>query len=165
MAQRSSASGKSQKGAPRSSRHAVLPVGRPLQALLIGVEKKIGLFSAEGSFAADSRFNHPVILPGTEPAPAEMRALFAGELEALARLGRDPGTCHTREFPPFRVCCRSYFHYDGFRALLYLEREGRFLAAWMEQEVHQPDSPRTLLSAVDGARIEALLGEVLADLA
>ena len=186
MARAGTARGGSRQGGRQQGGSPVertLPVGRPLQARLIALEKRLGVFSEEQSFAADSRFNHPVLLPAERPAagagaaggeaasegragvPEGMARIFAAELASLERLGKDPGICHATRVGPYTVYCRSYFHYDGFRALLYLEREGRFLAAWMEQEVHQPDSPRTLLSAVDGARIEALLGEVLADLA
>lgn len=137
-----------------------LGVGRPLQARLIALEKQIGLFSEEQSFAADSRFNHPVIVPREVPLPAAMQRLFAEDLEGLGRLGGDTERGHAADLGPYRVHCLSYFHYDGFRALVYVEREGAFVAAWKEQEVLQPDSPRTLWSGVSNRDMDAFLSHI-----
>ncbi len=119
------------KGAPAAGgRGAVTayPVGRPLQARLISLENRIGLFSED--------------------------------LAALARLRKPPTTCHCTEVDSYRVYCLSYFHYDGFKALMYVEREGRFVAAWKEEEVLRPDSPHTLLAGVDERQIETFLQQV-----
>lgn len=151
------------KGAPAAGGRGAFtsyPVGRPLQARLISLEKRIGLFSEEQSFAADSRFNHPVILPAAEPIPGTMAVIFSEDLAALARLREPPATCHCTDVGSYRVYCLSYFHYDGFKALMYVEREGRFVAAWKEEEVLRPDSPHTLLAGVDERQIETFLQQV-----
>ncbi|HKJ00019.1 MAG TPA: hypothetical protein VKB51_16195 [bacterium] len=137
-----------------------LAVGRPLQARLIALEKQIGLFSEEQSFAADSRFNHPAILPAETPLPKRMVGLFAADLEGVRRLSKPADACHATDVGPYRVYCLSYFHYDGFRALLYVERDGAFVAAWAEEEVLQPDSPRTLLAGVGDVEIQAFLEHI-----
>jgi hypothetical protein len=148
------------RGAEPQAAARRLAVGRPLQARLIALEKQVGLFSEEQSLVADSRFHHPVIVPGDAPVPEGMQRLFGEDLAALQRLGHAGGRCHAAELGPYRVCCVSYFHYDGFRALLYVEQEGRFVAAWKEEEVLQPDSPRLLLAGVDDAQIEAFLAHI-----
>lgn len=145
-------------GLPPDARE--LAVGRPLQARLIALEKQVGLFSEEQSFAADSRFNHPVIVERETPLPAPMRKLFADDLAGLARLGGGTDQGHAAGLGPYRVHCVSYFHYDGFRALVYVERDGTFVAAWREQEVLQPDSPRTLWAGVNDGDMEAFLSHI-----
>jgi hypothetical protein len=137
-----------------------LAVGRPLQARLIALEKRVGLFSEEQSFAADSRFNHPVIPPADGDAPEGMARVFAEDLAALQRLGKSAERCHQVALGPYRVHCLSYFHYDGFRALVYVERDGAFIAAWQDREVLHPDSPRTFLAGVGDAEIEAFLEHI-----
>lgn len=180
MARAGTARGGSRQGRRQQDGSPVertLPVGRPLQARLIALEKRLGVFSEEQSFAADSRFNHPVLLPAERPAtgagaaggeaasegragvPEGMARIFAAELASLERLGKDPGICHAARVGPYTVYCRSYFHYDGFRALLYVERDGALVAAWPDEEVLHPDSPRRLVSSVPDAEIEAFLQE------
>jgi hypothetical protein len=146
-------------GAKAAVEPRTVAVGRPLQARLIALEKRIGLFSEEQSFAADSRFNHPVILAAGAALPAGLARHYAEELATLRRLGRPADACHAAELGPYRVHALSYFHYDGFRALLYVERKGAFVAAWQEREVDQPDSPRTFTAGATDADIEAFLKE------
>jgi len=160
------AKGKGEKekkgGSEKTSGSETHRVGRPLQARLIAVEKKIGLFSQEQAFDADSRFNHPVILPAEARIPPGMIEVFAEELAEVQRLGNASGTCHRIDFRPYRVFCLSHFNYDGFRALLYVERNGALVAAWKEEEVAQPDSPRTLISGQSFAQVDAFLDSALA---
>lgn len=137
-----------------------LTVGRPLQARLIALEMQIGVFSAEPGFGAGSRFNHPVILAEGAPVPKPMAEYFTRELAELKRLGKAVDACHAVQVGPYRVCCRSYFHYDGFKALLYVEHEGTLVAAWKEEEVLQPHSPRTLTVGGEDAQLEQFLAHV-----
>lgn len=136
------------------------PVGRPIQARLVTLEKHLGLFSEENRLSADSRFNHPVIVRGEAPVPAGMREAFTHELGALERLGQSAKTCHSVEVAGHQVCCLSYFHYDGFKALVYVSQGDRFVAAWKDEEVLQPDSPRELVAGVPEAELEDFLAQV-----
>jgi hypothetical protein len=148
---------------PAGSR--TMAVGRPLQARLIALETRVGLFTEEESFASDSRFNHPVIVATPHPLPPGMAQVFAVELAELARLGRPADVCHAEALGPYRVCCTAYFHYDGLKALVYVEREGRFIAAWKDEEVLQPDSPRHFVAGALDDEIEDFLrqGEQLGE--
>lgn len=150
------------KAAPaeRESAPRELAVGRPLQARLIALELQLGLFSAEPRFGSGSRFHHPVVVPTEAPVPEGMAKVFATDFAALRRLGRATDACHSLALGPYRASCVSYFHYDGFRALVYVERDGKLVAAWREEEVLQPHSPRTLLAGVDDAGLEAFLEHV-----
>jgi hypothetical protein len=148
------------RGADPQAAARRLAVGRPLQARLIALEKQIGLFSEEQSLVVDNRFHHPVIVPAGAPVPEGMQRLFGAELAALERLGHAAGRCHAVGLGPYRVHCVSCFHYDGFRALVYVEQDGSFVVAWKDEEVLQPDSPRVLLAGVDDAQIEAFLAHV-----
>ncbi|NIP73611.1 MAG: hypothetical protein GWO16_11545 [Gammaproteobacteria bacterium] len=135
-------------------------VGRPLQARLIALEKHVGVFSEEQRFQADSRFNHPVILPAEAAMPDSMAKVFAEELAGLRRLGRDTKTCHHTTVGGYEVYGLTYFHYDGFKALLCVEHKSAFIAAWKEDEVLQPDSPRELIAGVDDGKLEAFLAQI-----
>ncbi len=137
-----------------------LAVGRPLQARLIALEKQIGLFSEEQSFAADSRFRHPVLLPTETPLPEAMARVFAADVASLRRRGKAADAVYRAALGPYGVHCLAYFDYDGFRALLYVEREGAFIGAWREEEVLHPDSPRAFLAGVTDPEIEAFLLQV-----
>ena len=134
-----------------------LTVGRPLQARLIALEKRIGLFSEEQSFAADSRFRHPVLLPAETPLPDGMARVFGDDLASLRRRGKAADAVHRTAFGPYAVHCLAYFDYDGFRALLYVEREGTFIGAWREEEALHPNSPRDFLAGVADPELEAFL--------
>lgn len=141
--------------------HSVQAVSRALQAKLIEIAGKIGLFSQQGPFDSDSRFAHPVVLPQTTPIPAGMAEIFRKELAALQRLGKSVECSHRVEFPPYRVHCISYFHYDGFQALMYVEKKDSLVAAWKEEEVEQLNSPRELISADDPRHLEDFLRRCL----
>lgn len=136
------------------------PVGRPIQARLVTLEKHLGLFSEDHRLSADSRFNHPVIVRGEAPVPGPMREVFAQELGVLERLGQSAKTCRSTEVAGHRVCCLSYFHYDGFKALVYVSQGETFVAAWKDEEVLQPDSPRELIAGVPEAELEDFLAQV-----
>ena len=158
MAKATSSRGRGVAAAPPEPRR--MPVGRPLQAALVALEQRLGLFTEQRPFGADDRFAHPAIVPDADPVPPGMAQVFAAELGALERLGKSAERCHAVKLGPYRVCCRSHFHYDGFKALVYVERDSALVAAWMDEEVLRPDSPRVLLAGTDDAGIEAFLAAV-----
>jgi len=168
MARAPARSGKarSARSTPGTARSTTAPeprwlaVGRPLQARLIALEKQIGLFSEEQSFAADSRFRHPVLLPAETPLPEGMARVFEPDVASLRRRGKPADTVYRAELGPYRVHCLAYFDYDGFRALLYVEQDGTFIGAWREEEVLHPNSPHTFLAGVADGEIERFLAQV-----
>lgn len=137
-------------------------VGRPLRARMIALERRIGVFSREDFTGPESRFRFAVMLPPNAPMPEAMANLFSIDLDALARLGRKTDVCAAFEIGPYRVTCYPYFHFDGFQALVCLERDGAFIAGWKEEEVLQPESPRMVFSPNSGEEIAAMLDEALA---
>lgn len=147
---------KANDGAPRWH-----PVGTRVRSRLVALERKLGLFANQTGYAAESRFRVASILPRKARLPQEMRRVFAEELESLERIGLGTERCQHSEFAPYDVYAISYFHYEGFQALVYVEREGEFLAAWKEVEVELTDSPRAILAREDSAPVEAFLEHVV----
>ena len=66
--------------------------------------------------------------------PAGMMRVFPEEIGAMGRLGKSTARCFRMDFPPYRVYCLPYFYYDGFHALLYVEENENFLAAWRARD-------------------------------
>ena len=138
-------------------------VGQPLRSRLIAIERAIGLFSQQDSFAADSRFNHPVMLEPNSSMPQPMADLFSDDLAALDRLGRKTDICHRFDLKGCRIFCYPYFNYDGFQALVGLEKQGDFIAGWKEEEALQPDTPRVFHSRKSAREIASLLDDALGE--
>lgn len=153
--------GKAGKPAP-SAPPPAQTVGRPLRARMVALEMRVGLFSREDFTGEESRFRFATMLPPNAPMPEAMGNLFSAELDALGRLGRKTDLCAAFEFGPYRIACYPYFHFDGFQALVCLERGGAFIAGWKEEEVLQPESPRMVFSPHGGEEIAAMLDEALA---
>ena len=137
-------------------------VGRPLRSRMIALERRIGLFSREDFTGPESRFQFAVMLPPNAPMSEAMASLFPIDLDTQARLGRKTGVCAAFEIGPYRVTCYPFFHFDGFQALVCLERDGAFIAGWKEEEVLHPESPRMVFSPNSGEEIAAMLDQALA---
>lgn len=137
-------------------------VGRPLRTRMIALERRIGLFSQEDFTGPGTRFRFAVMLPPNAPMPGAMAGLFPLDLDALGRMGRKTDVCAAFEIGPYRVTCYPFFHFDGFQALVCLERDGAFIAGWKEEEVLQPETPRMVFSPHGGEEIAAMLDEALA---
>ena len=62
--------------------------------------------------------------------PAGMAARFLDEIAVMQRMDKAVDKCYVTDFKPYRVSCLPYFYYDGFHALLYVEKQGEFAAGW-----------------------------------
>ena len=151
---------KAGKKAPPAPPPAQL-VGGPLRARMIALEKRIGLFSREDFTGPESRFRFAMMLPPNAPMSEAMASLFASDLAIQERLGRKTDVCAAFDIGPYRVTCYPFFHFDGFQAMICLERDGALIAGWKEEEVLQPESPRMVFSPNNGEEIAAMLDEAL----
>ena len=136
------------------------PVSESVLRLLQDLEERIGLFAAGEDYRDTERFREPNLLSPNSPVPEGMRTTFAGEMDALVRLGTEASQCHAVEMSPFVVYCLPYYFYDGFNALLYVERDGELFAAWKEQELHPSGTPSHLLTATPFAELKAFVHQV-----
>ena len=66
--------------------------------------------------------------------PGGMAGRFPDEIAVMRRMGKTVDECYVMEFKPYRVSCLPYFYYDGFHALLYVEKQGEFAAGWRALE-------------------------------
>lgn len=137
-------------------------VGGPLRARMVALERRIGLFSREDFTGTESRFRFAEMLPPNGPMPEAMAGLFANDLDFQARLGRKIDVCAAFTIGPYRVACYPFFHFEGFQALVCVERDGVFLAGWKEEEVLQPETPRVVFAPHSGEEIAAMLDDALA---
>jgi hypothetical protein len=136
-------------------------VGAALRALLQQVEIRIGLLPRADTFDRGNRFQGAVLLPANRAAPAELRAVFPEELAELQRLGKSVERCHATKLGACRVYCLPYYFFDGFNALLALERNGKPIAAWKDSEAFQAVSPQALAARVDYTTLEGFLLDAL----
>lgn len=137
-------------------------VGSALRSLLQHVEVRVGLLPRADSFDRGNRFQGAVVLPANRALPAELRGVFPEELAELQRLGKSVERCHATTLGPGRIYCLPYYFFDGFNALLALEREGTLVAAWKDSEAFQAISPQSLFARVDFPTLEELLLDALA---
>ena len=79
----------------------------------------------------------------------------------LDRIGKPIDRCHMLELPPFKLYCLPYYFFDGFNALLYLEHEGDYGAAWKEQESDDERSPLQVLTPGSLVQFQKMLQEML----
>jgi hypothetical protein len=134
------------KSQARQAEPNVYPVTDALRFLLHELETKLGLFPPNTGFDGYGRFHAPVLLPPNEAVPPGMRELFAADLAALDRIGKSSERCYAQAIPPLKVYCLPYYYFDGFNAVLYAERDGKFFAAWKEQEMHADRSPADIVA-------------------
>lgn len=132
-----------------------------LRALLHRLETRLGLFPADSGFGGHGRFHAPVLLPANEAIPEGMRGIFSEELAALERIGKTDGRCHGAPLKPLKLYCMPYYYYDGFNALLYAERDGKFIAAWREQEMDGEVSPTAIRTGVSHEDLQQVIQQVL----
>lgn len=132
-----------------------------LRQTLHEVEEKIGLFAPGEGFGAGGRFRAPRLLGGEEPIPAAMGKFFREPLAALGRVGKSSVSCHAVRLGPFTVYCLPYYFFDGFNALVFVEKEGQMMAAWREQELHPAGTPRTLTTRTPYADLREFFGQLL----
>jgi hypothetical protein len=136
-------------------------VGATLRSLLQQVEIRLGLLPRPDSFERGDRFQGAALLPANRATPAELRGVFPEELAELQRLGKPVERCHAATLGSCRFYCLPYFFFDGFNALVALERDGRLVAAWKDNEAFQAISPQTLYARVDFSTLDDLLLDAL----
>ena len=127
------ASGKKKKTANRRPAREYLQLGGILRLRILELEEEIGLQPYPPGDAARNGRSHN-IYGHKVPTPEGMQELFASEVATMRRLGKPATQGYSVEFPPYRICCLPYYYYDGFHALLYVEKEGIFVAGWSEWE-------------------------------
>ena len=132
-----------------------------LRVLLHRLETRLGLFPADGGIDGHGRFHAPELLPANEAIPEGMRKIFSEELASLARIGKEAERCHAAPLKPVNLYCLPYYYYDGFNALLYAEREGKFIVAWKEQEMDGEGSPKAIRSAVSHGELQQVIQDAL----
>lgn len=155
--------GKDKSASPRTKDAApnVFDVTARLRALLNRLETRIGLFPESDGTHGHGRFHAPALLPATGAVPGGMRRIFPDELAALERIGKPADRCHSREVASLVVYCLPFYYYDGFNAVLYVERGGEFFAAWKLQEVNGESSPSEIQARSGSEDIQQALREAL----
>jgi hypothetical protein len=137
------------------------PAGAGLRAQLRQVEARLGLLDAAAVLEPGNRFRGAALLPANAPLPPMLRALFPEELGELERLGKSTARCHARDMAGYRLFALPYYFYDGFNALLAVERDGDFVTAWRDSEAHQSYIPRQVHVGLGEDVLERFLREVL----
>ena len=133
----------------------------PLRESLHRLANKLGLFPESDGLEEGGRFRAPVLLPANGVVPQAMRQIFVEEFAVLSRIEKPIDRCHMLELPRFKLYCLPYYYYDGFNALLYLEHEGAYGAAWKEQESDDALSPLQVLIPGSLVQFQKLLQELL----
>ncbi len=147
--------------ARRDTRAATHAVTDPLRFLLHQIEMRLGLFPPGTGFDGHGRFHAPALPEVNSELPPAMASVFEEELACLGRLGKKPNDCHVSSLPPLKLFCVAYYYFDGFNALLFAEKNGKFFAAWKEQEMHAERSPETILAPGPFDEFEAVFGQAL----
>ena len=137
------------------------PVSMRMRVQLADLGVRLGLFRPQTSYDPDSRFRVAQIPPGNETIPAGMKKIFGTDLEEQTRAGHPLSRCLRKDLAGCSAFALAYYHYDGYRALVYVEKDGNLLAAWRETEVDLEQSPRELISGPDPAPVERFLNEAL----
>lgn len=137
------------------------PVGAGLRAQLRQVEARLGLLDAATVLEAGNCFRGAALLPANAPLPPVLRRLFPEALGELERLGKSVERCHARDVAGYRLFALPYYFYDGFNALLAVERDGGFVAAWRDSEAHQSYLPAPVHVAPGEGMLEGFLSAVL----
>lgn len=153
--------GKSSSRRTKEAAPKVFEVTAGLRALLNRLEARIGLFPESDGTHGHGRFHAPALLPANGAVPAGMRSIFQDELAALERIGKSADRCHSREVASLVVHCLPYYYYDGFNAVLYVERGGEFFAAWKLEEVKGEGSPSEMQARGGSGDIPRALREAL----
>jgi hypothetical protein len=135
----------------------------PLREALHRLSGKLGLFPESDGLEEGGRFRAPVLLPANGQVAPVMGKLFKRELATLRRIGKREDRCHVAKLGDCKVYILPYYYFDGFNALLYLEHEGKFAAAWKEQESDEEQSPSEVLAPGTMVQFQQMLQKVLAE--
>ena len=122
-----------------------LIVEGPLRLRMLELHAEIGLFPGESPEPRKGRNKRRGIYDEQGPTPEGLSDCFPGELAALRGLGKPADRAYAIELDPYRIFCLPFYYYDGLYALLYVEEQGAFLAAWCEQEMENPLAPHDVI--------------------
>lgn len=135
----------------------------PLREALHRLSGILGLFPEGDGLEEGGRFRAPVLLHANGQVAPMMGKIFKQELATLRRIGKQEDRCHVAKLGACKMYILPYYYFDGFNALLYLEYEGKFAAAWKEQESDGDQSPMEVLAPGTIVQFQQMLQEVLAN--
>jgi hypothetical protein len=130
----------------------------PLRLRMLEFRVDIGLMPGR---AGESRGQGRSIYDEKAATPKGLLACFPEEVNAMRRLARPVNRCFALALPPYQVFCLPYYYYDGLCALLFVEWNGEFIAAWCEREMVNALAPHPVLVNGTEAELQAFLRHVM----
>lgn len=116
----------------------------PLRLHMLEFQADIGLLPGKSAEPKRKRAKARSIFDEKTATPKGLLDCFPEEVAAARRLGRPVNKCHALDLGAYRVYCLMYYTYDGLCAMLYVEQEGEFLAAWCEREMETVLKPHAV---------------------
>lgn len=159
-----SATGEERRGGARSGGRRSgkrVEIGGALLLRLLEFEAEIRLLPAGQERQPKRGRGTRSIYDGKSPTPEGMSRRFPEDLAAMRRMGRPTNRCYTLDFGPYRLHCLPFYYYDGFHAMMYVEKDGQFVAAWSEWEVERPPHPHHVTVARSEDDLGAFLDRAL----
>jgi hypothetical protein len=117
----------------------------PLRLHMLEFQVDIGLAPGRAAEPRRKRAKARSIYDERAATPKGLLECFPEETAAMRRMGKAVNRCQVLALPPYRVFCLPYYYYDGLCSMLYVEREGEFLAAWCEREMENALKPHPVL--------------------